>query len=148
MRYFSVISIFLLFVISSCKKDNVIHKETIQWHKIEISTGNQIVTIYENLDTASFQNAIYKRISKKAFMGKYKLNKIEHTNFKMNRAERDSIYSFVIKTITKPYFPEILCTDYVGNVSIKLSTSNTTLSCDYNSVCDWSTVSPETQKNI
>jgi hypothetical protein len=136
----------LLIVFSCAKKDVEKQENTFPWESIEISTQKQKVTIYSDSDTASYQNAIYKRISKKAFMGTYKLEKIEKTNFKINNNERDSIYSFVLKTITKHHSPNIKCTDYVGNVSLKLMTSTTSLSCNYYSVCDWSKVSPETKK--
>ena len=146
MKHFCTLFLVVLVIVCSCAKKNVEKKETIPWTSIEIAARNQIVTIYEDLDTASFQNAIYKRTSKQAFMGKYNLEKIEKTNFKISRTERDSLYAYVVRTITKPCFPETFCTDYVGNVSIKLASGRTTISCDYNSVCNWSNVSPETQK--
>lgn len=147
MKYFSTVCLILSLVCFSCAKKNVEkHDDSFPWQTIEISTAHQKITIYSDLDTASYQNAIYKRISKEAFMGTYKLEKIEKSNFKINKNERDSISSFVFKTITKPHSSNLRCTDYVGNVSIKLMTSSTSLSCNYYSVCDWSKVSPETKK--
>jgi hypothetical protein len=147
MKYFSIITLAFLIVFSSCQKKNIAKpKKTLSYEWIEISAGNQTITVYHDYDTASVANRVYKLVSKQAFMGSYKLEKIERTHFKITSKEKDSLCSYVSKAITQPSFPKTSSTDFVGNVSLKIKDVGITLSCDYNAVSDWKTVTPETKK--
>ena len=136
----------LLFCISSCSNKEVKKEKKIAWNMIEISTRKHKVIIYKDLDTASYEKEIWKLISKRAFLGTYKLDKVEHKSFSITKLERDSLHSYVSKMFTNPTFSDRSCTDYVGKVKISMGNNGSFLSCEYNSVCEWTSVSPETQK--
>jgi len=142
--------IFTILIIStfvSCKKES--RKEMINnevWDNIELITKNQRITIYKFEDTASSEKEFYKKISGEGFSATYKLDKVERKNFKINKSERDSLYKYVFKLFTKPKFTDKSATDYAGYIMIKLKDRNTTLMCEYKSVGEWSSISPETEK--
>jgi hypothetical protein len=134
-------------ILFSCQKEKQkeIPKEE-YWENIELITKSQKVTVYKFEDTASVEKKIYKKVSGEFISAVYKLEKVESKNFKMNKSERDSLYSYVIKLLTKPTFTDKAATDYAGYILIKLKDRNTTLMCEYQSVGEWSTISPETKK--
>ena len=140
---------FILFftILISCqkKKRNEITKEK-SWEYIELATRSQRITVYKFEDTASVEKEIYKKVGGEFISAVYKLEKIERKNFKINKTERDSLYNFVFKLLTKPTFTDKAATDYAGYIKIKLKDRNTTLMCEYQSVGEWSTISPETKK--
>jgi hypothetical protein len=135
-------------VLISCQKEKQkeIPKEK-NWENIELITKSQRITVYKFEDTASVEKKIYKKVSGEFITAVYKLEKVERKNFKINQSERDSLYNYVFKLLTKPTFTDRDVTDYAGYMMIKLKDRNTILTCEYKSVGEWSTISAET-KNI
>jgi hypothetical protein len=148
---FKLSHLFFLFLtlalFTSCQKEKKkeIPKDEI-WENIELITKSQRVTIYKFEDTASVEKAIYKKVRGESFSATYELDKVERKSFKINKSERDSLYKYVYKVITKPKFTDKAATDYAGYIMIKLKDRNTTIMCEYKSVGEWSTISPETEK--
>ncbi len=131
----------------SCQKEKQkeIPKEK-NWENIELITKRQKITVYKFADTASVEKQIYKKVSGEFISAVYKFEKVERKNFKINKSERDSLYNYVFKLLTKPTFTDKAATDYAGYIMIKLKDRNTTLMCEYQSVGEWSTISAETKK--
>lgn len=143
----SLIMIPFLLLVSCEKPKGKMEQKNEYWNEIQLITRNQKIIIYNESDTASFENEIYKKVSGEYISARYKLEKIDKINFSLNRNERDSLYKFVKAVITKPVFTDRASTDYAGYVLIKLRDRHTTLMCEYKSVGEWSTVSEQT-KNI
>jgi hypothetical protein len=147
MNYIKPVIILSFFCLISCnfsKKDK--KTEQFYWDDIEINTKTQKVIIYRESDTASFEAAIYKKISGNGILAKYKLDRIQRKTFSLTASERDSIYKYTYQIITKPVFTDKHSTCYSGYVLIKLRDRQTTLMCEYKSVGEWSIVSNETKK--
>ncbi len=139
--------ILTLTLLISCQdeKQKKVLKEN-HWKNIELITKSERIKIYKSEDTASIEKAIYERVSGKGFSATYKLEKLERKSFKINKSERDSLYKYVFRLLTKPTFTDKSATDYAGYIMIKLKDRNTTLMCEYQSVGEWSTISAETEK--
>lgn len=133
LKTFFCFFIILLIACEGKKEENPSY-----WDEIVIFTRNQKITVRKDSDTANFEY----RVNKKSHAEKEILTK----SFLLNQKERDSLHKFVYKMITKPVFTDRNATCYVGYVSINIRDRNTTLSCEYRSVGEWSTVSSETQK--
>ncbi|NCI50926.1 hypothetical protein GWC95_13415 [Sediminibacterium roseum] len=135
-----------LFFSFSCKdrEDNQ-RKEAANWETIQIITRTQKIIIYNYLDTATFEQKIYKKDTTK-FPGAYELKGVESKNFNLSRLERDSLRIYTYDIITNPHFTDKNASDYAGYVLIKLTDRNTTLMCEYKSVGEWSEVSDLTKK--
>ena len=143
-----LLSLFLMIqFLTSCQKSN--EKGNVKnqnWDHIELITRNQKITIYKDEDIASTEKAIYKRISGNGFSAKYKLEKVEKNNFSISKVERDSLYENVFRLITEPTFTNKATTDYAGYILIKLKDRHTTIMCEYESVGQWSNISPDNSK--
>jgi hypothetical protein len=130
---------FFIILLVACegKKEKKVENPS-YWDEIVIFTRNQKITVRKDSDTANFEF----RMNEKNHTEKEILTK----SFFLNPKERDSLHKFVYKMITKPVFTDRNATCYAGYVSINIRDRNTTLSCEYRSVGEWSTVSSETQK--
>ena len=136
----------LFFILAACNNPSQEKKETqSSWQEIQITTRTQKIfidryadsmTFEEDHDQSSFFNGVMRSDS----------NMVTKTNFPISKLERDSLYLYVFNLITTPTFTDKHATDYAGYVQVKLIDRNTTLTCEYKSVGEWSTVSPTTEK--
>jgi hypothetical protein len=145
LKYPFLILILTLLISCQDEKQKKVLEEK-HWENIELITKSERIKIYKSEDTASIEKAIYERVSGKGFSATYKLEKLDRKNFKINKSERDSLYKYVFRLLTKPTFTDKSATDYAGYIMIKLKDRNTTLMCEYQSVGEWSTISAETEK--
>lgn len=141
----SVVLFFLILVSCNFSKEEK-KTEAKYWDDIEINTRDQKVIIYKESDTATFEEAHYKKVKRKGFSVAYELDTIEKKIFILTASERDSIYKYTHQIITKPVFTNVKATCYAGYVLVKLRDRRTTLMCQYESVGEWSTVSNDTKK--
>lgn len=147
MNYIKPLLILFLLGFLSCNFSEKKKKfETVYWDEIEVNTKTQRVVIYKESDTASFEAAFYKKTSSKGISANYILDSIQKKTFSLTTSERDSIYKYTYRIITKPVFTDKHATCYAGYVLIKLRDRQTTLMCEYKSVGEWSTVTNETKK--
>jgi hypothetical protein len=132
----------LLFVLESCNIPDQ-HKKVQQtsWEKIQIITRTQNISIEHYADSALFEENQNKASYFNGLAGSDTFTK---TKFVLKSVERDSLYEYVFDLITNPTFTDRNATDYAGYVRVKLIDRNTTLTCEYKSVGEWSTVSPAT----
>jgi hypothetical protein len=137
----------------SCKgktdANTTIPEEKLKWSEIVITLDHQRILIYNNSDSAYFFQWDFK---KEFHHGKtdpsivYKPTNSRDTTFIITKSERDSLAKYVYSLITKPVFTTKFVTDYVGNISFLLKSGGTSLSCEYNSVGNWTNTSGPTQK--
>jgi hypothetical protein len=65
----------------------------------------------------------------------------------LTKTEEDSLLRWTYRLITRPIKPENFCTDYVGSLTVEIIiTDQIAQQCQYSSVCEWSTLSRETQE--
>ena len=143
----------LILLLMSCKNRNdraiAPPEQKIKWNQIDIRLDQQNFLIYHNSDSAYFTQWDIKRnfIRNKRGPGiNYEPSNRKDSIFIFNKSERDSLASYIYALITKPVFATKWVTDYVGNISFQLKNGGTSLSCEYNSVGDWTTISEQTQK--
>ncbi|OOQ57058.1 hypothetical protein BC343_16125 [Mucilaginibacter pedocola] len=64
---------------------------------------------------------------------------------KFTNAERDTLGLIANSLIINPVSPKKFCTEFVGKLRIEMRYGEqVSHSVEYNSVCDWATLSPET----
>jgi hypothetical protein len=130
----------------SCNSNKKEENKDLQWDDIEIQTKNQKIVIYKESDTATFDETIYKKVKRKGYSSAYKLDTIQKKIFVMTVSERDSVYKYAHRIISKPVFTDVMATCYAGYVLVKIRDRRTTLMCEYESVGEWSTVNNDTKK--
>lgn len=112
------------------------------WSQIEMKVRDQEIYVYSFTDTAQLIQYNYKLISKEALMGDYELEKIDTTYFYLTWTERDSLFNYVFEAISNPSQTNVNCSEYIGNLDVSMINLNSSISCKYRSVCNWSEVSP------
>ena len=115
------------------------------WETIQIITKTQNISINHYADSSTVEIFHFKTQDKKG-LNVANSDTLTKVNFFLTDSEKDSLYSYVFDLITKPFFTDRAATDYAGYVQVKLIDRNTTLSCEYKSVGEWSTVSTTTKK--
>ncbi|MBK5721870.1 hypothetical protein JGH11_13400 [Dysgonomonas sp. Marseille-P4677] len=129
---------------TSCK--NNAHKletnDNINWETLKIESRSQTIIIdrYEEYgirDTCDFEEV---EIDKSSVQ--YRPINRGQEYFKITQQEKDSLFKYVYDIVTNPVCTEQFATCYVGNISIGFSMINTTRICKYNSVGNWTTISP------
>ncbi|WP_289663564.1 hypothetical protein [Flavobacterium panacagri] len=151
MTKYSVVIFFTLtlMITLSCNSNKKEEKKDLRWDDIEIQTKTQKIVIFKESDTATFEQAIYKKVKRirgNGYSTAYKLDTIEKKIFVMTESERDSIYKYTHQIITNPAFTDVMATCYAGYVLVKIRDRRTTLMCEYESVGEWSTVNNDTKK--
>ena len=134
--------LFHLLILTSCNKKETSSK--FDWTDISIRNSYEEIIVYKDLDTASFIKPIYENIDGNIFA--MKLIRVDRKRIKFTQSEKDSIAHYVLQIIKNPVELNIYCTDYVGNLNVKISNSNLALSANYKSVCQVDTISAETKK--
>lgn len=142
---------FSLFISCKNRKDvSIVNppEQKTEWSEIEISLDNQRFNIFHKSDTAFFGYWDFKKVfkHKPTFSVDYQRINVKDTFFIISKLERDSLAKYIYNLITKPSFTHQFVTDYVGNIDFQLRSGGTSLSCEYSSVGDWTTISEQTEK--
>lgn len=147
---FRILTLFLMSLILSChEKQNKKKVENLNsnWEKLEINTISEKILISKFSDSAEYEqnpnNITFKIVPGN---GKTEQEKIVKKKIYFTKSEKDSLAKYIYMSVTEPKFTNVLATDYVGNVMLKYDTGNTKLTCEYNSVGDWSVVSDVIRK--
>ncbi|KFF24137.1 hypothetical protein [Chryseobacterium vrystaatense] len=140
-----------LILCTSCskKQKNTVREPYRNWGTLEIKTRYQTLTISKFSDSAEYYYITDSKGEFKTFTEpKYQAenDKQEKKKIFFTKAEKDSLSKYIYESVTQPKFTNVLATDYVGNVVLKLDTGNMNLVCEYYSVGDWTTVSENTKK--
>jgi hypothetical protein len=139
------ISLLFLIALTSCNKNSIEKEEIKNWDKLQIITNFQKITIEKNSDSCNVENIIW---NKKIYdiPPSHIVEDTINSKIYLTNAEKDSLKKWISSSILSPKFTDKNATDYVGNVIFKITDRNTTLSCEYNSVGNWSEVSGTTEK--
>lgn len=141
------ISLFSLFILISCNKPATLEvsKSPINWNRIIIESGSQSIIIDKFEDYGVRDTCAFKKVEMEGHIIFEPINRGQDY-FDISEQEKDSIFACVYDIVINPVYTEQYATCYAGNISIGFSSGNTTLICKYNSVGNWSTISPSTQK--
>lgn len=136
------------FAILSCKQnEKTIETLHNNWEKIEINTRTEKLLISKFSDSAEYEqnpNDIAFKILPED--GKIAKEEIVKKKVYFTKSEKDSLAKYIYESVTKPKFTNALATDYAGCVTLRYDTGNMKLTCEYDSVGDWSLVSEQTKK--
>lgn len=144
---FSII-ILLCYILISCNDSQITKKETkpIYWETLIIKSRSETIIIdkhekYGIRDTCNFEKV---KINESAI--EFKPINRGQEYFDISQQEKDSLFKYVYDIVTNPIYTEQFATCYVGNISIEFRIGNTTRICSYNSVGNWTTISPSTKR--
>jgi hypothetical protein len=137
---------FLTFI--SCQDKHSVDKKTVvqtnSWELLKIRVDNKSFWVPANEDTCFYSLGTTGTNEIKKHDGKLKsdIHKIY-----MNKAQRDTIINIALHAITQPIQTDQQISDYAGQyVTISLEYLQTSISCKYSSISDWTRVSPTLKK--
>jgi hypothetical protein len=137
MRCF--IFIILILLCFGCKQKTV----SPSWTYLTIVSENRTYINIENGNDSALVKFYHKGTIFEPLKKDEKV-KIETSKIGFNKAERDSVFSFVNDLIINPVVPKTHCTEFVGMLELTLVCGQITRSCKYESVCDWTKLSDKT----
>lgn len=145
----NLVRFFGLFILGmtifSCQRSNSnLEKESKNWSAIRISFGNQDLTVYQQSDSI-----VFTKWDDRDSLTNHNIRiPINHQKeeAQISPSEKDSIFKWTSKLINHPITPSNFCTDYVGSLRLSLEITNQVKqSCIYSSICEWETLSYETE---
>ena len=138
-----VVLILIGFSFSCNKKEEIKTEKQFNWYEISISNTFEEIIFYNDEDTATYEKRIFEG---NIFTGGTKYLRTDHKTLNFNKSERDSVFKYVFEIIKNPINTETECSDYVGNLTLKIENEYSQLSAKYRSICAWDTLSVDTQK--
>lgn len=139
MRYQLILIAGLLFA-SSCKPKTV-PVQADAWTELTIdSENNTEITILHENDTVTV-----KFYHKGDLYARPKKVTVDTPMFLFSKQERDSVFSLVQEIIASPPIIKHYCTDFVGDLTLKIYyDQRCTRTIDYSGVCNWNILSDKT----
>lgn len=129
------------------KKSNKISvTDTLEWSEIEIHLDKQVIRVEREEDTARSHTWDTKDVMEKPGVISHEPINQRDTIFVIKKYERDSLAKYVYDALQHPVFTNRQVSCYAGNVYFRIKKGNTSLSCSYYSVGDWTNVSPTVAK--
>lgn len=64
----------------------------------------------------------------------------------LTKSEKDSVVRWARAIVATPVTPQKNCTDYVGSLEVEIGMGQVVQQCRYSSICQWHTLSPDTQE--
>ena len=148
MRIFIII-VALLLILTSCKDlRKSIKKEDkpIDWKTLKIESRSQTIIIDRYEEYGVRDTCDFEEIKIDEYTTEYKPINRGQEYFNVSQQDKDSLFKYIYDIVTNPVYTDQFTTCYVGNISIELSIGNTTQICKYNSVGNWTTISPSTKR--
>ena len=127
---------------SSADKKKV--SEKYGWETIAINVDDKRVLIPNDQDTCYFAEQFADTEYARAHNGEYR---IEHKKFVLSKSERDTLFKLVEDAIKNHEETSQMVSDCAGQyVTLTLEQYNSSISCKYSSIGNWTTVSPTLSK--
>lgn len=143
-----IITIIIL-AFTSCNNPNnqeeKIYKPILEWQTLKIESRNQTIIIDKNMDYGVRDTCDFEEIKLDKYITENKPINRGQEYLEINQQEKDSLFKYVYDIVNNPIYTDQFTTSYVGNISISFSMGNTTRTCKYNSVGNWTTISSSTQ---
>lgn len=145
-----VVTVIFLLTFFSCsqidrKSENLNDRIIPEWDVIKIESRNQTIIIEKHESYGVRDTCDFKEVEIDDHIVEYKPINRGKEYFKINQQEKDSLFKYVYDIVSNPVYTDQFATCYVGNISISFSVGNTTQTCKYNSVGDWTMISPSIQ---
>lgn len=142
------IIIFVLFsILTSCSYLNkpIEKKDTpLNWEMLRIESRSQTIIIDRYEEYGVRDTCDFEEIKINESIIEYNPINRGQEYFNVCQQDKDSLFKYVYDIVTNPVYTEQFATCYAGNISIGFSVGNTTQICKYNSVGNWTTISPST----
>lgn len=145
----SIIIVALLFILTSCEDSRKsIKKEDklMDWKTLKIESRNQTIIIDRYEECGVRDTCDFEEIKVNEYTTEYKPINRGQEYFNVSQQDKDSLFKYIYDIVINPVYTEQFATCYVGNISIGFSIGNTTQICKYNSVGNWTTISPSTKR--
>ena len=140
-KIFSVLPLLVFFL--SCDEKKELPED---WIAININLENQRISLINKTDSLYFKKWDYKDTIENNSRVRKAVD-FERENGIVTKEEKNKIFKLVYTLITDPITPKNICTDYVGSLRLTIEYSEQmSQSSSYSSICEWSTLSPETQE--
>lgn len=145
----SIIIVALLFIFTSCDDSRTsIKKEDklMDWKTLKIESRSQTIIIDRYEEYGVRDTCDFEEIKIDEYTTEHKPINRGQEYFNVSQEDKDSLFKYIYDIVTNPVYTEQFATCYVGNISIGFSIENTTQICKYNSVGNWTTISPSTKR--
>ena len=124
--------------------DKTILPEKYGWETVKINVDNKKVVVPFNQDTCYFSEKFADTTYAKSHNG---LFRIETAKFTLSKAQRDTLFKLVEDAIKNHAETSQTVSDYAGQyVTLTLEQYNSSISCKYSSITNWTSVSPTLSK--
>jgi hypothetical protein len=145
MLYF-VAALSSIILLAGCGlNENKTNGTELTWTSLKISTrqGTNISIYYDSGDSSMVTDYNPGSIFSPRPKGKLKVDTLW---VKFTKAERDTLGLIANSLISNPVTPKQFCTEFVGKLTLDIQYGEQVKrSVEYNSVCDWTKLSPETK---
>ena len=140
MKYTVLPILFGLFLIVGCKQ-KAVEIPNDPWSALTIeSEDHTLITVFPDKNTVTV-----KVYHSGTFFYRPKKITVDTLRFSFAKAERDSIFSLVREIIATPPLVKHHCTDFVGDLRLKIYYGETCVQAiDYTGVCNWNILSNKT----
>jgi hypothetical protein len=147
-EYRLIILLIPILCLFSCHKtDRPIVKDIPRdWDRLVIDSEKQRIVIDEGFDYGRRCFWDWNEIDKGN--GKIERNPInyEEEKFIISKQEQDSLFVCIYDIVSNPVHTEQFATCYAGSISVSYTIGTISLTCSYNSVGNWTTISPQLNK--
>lgn len=144
-----IITFALLSILISCNYSQMsIEKEDkpMYWETLKIESRSQTIIINRYEEYGVRDTCDFEEVKINEFVIEYKPINRGQEYFNISQQEKDSLFKYIYDIVTNPIYTEQFATCYAGNISIGFSIGNTSQICRYNSVGNWTTISPSTKR--
>lgn len=143
------IILILISILTSCNDSNKFTETDvppIYWKTIRIESRSQTIIIDRDEEYGVRDTCDFEEVKINESIIEYRPINRGQEYFSINEQDKDSLFKYVYDIIINPVYTEQSATCYAGNISIGISVGNTTQICKYNSVGNWTTISPSTER--
>ena len=153
IKYLKLVFVLIIIVgLSSChKKESIVENNFVrQWDRLIIDTENQRIVIDNEVDYGvdygwrCFWDI--KEIYSENGQREYQKVNYKEEEFNITKEERDSLFVCIYDIVTNPVYPKEYEEKRSGKIFVSFTDGPTTLSCSYNSIRNWTTISPQLNK--
>ncbi len=138
-----ILIILILIPIFSCQIKPSAGNKTIKkhgWEMLKISVDNKTIWVPVDQDTCYFWERFDDSLFAKFHDGDLR---VESKKFLISKQFRDSLFKLAENAIKNHQETEGYVTDYAGQyVTLTLEQYNSSISCKYSSISDWTKISP------
>ncbi len=143
-----IVKIFILLTFISCQDKTTVDKKATQdkygWEIAKILVDKEEIWVPADQDTCYYSIEIKDTAYSRTHNGQLR---IDLKKFTLSKQDRDSVILLVENSIKNHQETDQIVSDYAGQyVTLKLEQYNSSILCKYNSISDWTRISPTLTK--